>query len=137
MLGVEMADREQQVTEVRQTTAQDGNANVQREVVTNESTVPGNVVAKRVVYYIGGVLIALLALRFVLALLGAAEGNPFVDFVYGLSAIFVAPFFGIFGEPTVGVSQLETSTLVAIIVYALLTVGIGKLFTLGSRRQEV
>lgn len=132
-----MAEREQQVTEVRQTTATDGAANVQRETVTRDTAVSGNVVAKRVVYYLGGALIALLALRFLLALLGAAEGNAFVDFIYGLSGVFVMPFYGIFGEPTYGVSQLETSTLVAIVVYALLTVGVGRLFTLGSRRQDV
>lgn len=132
-----MADREEQITEVRETNAQVGDTNVRREVVSNETTVPGSVLAQRIVYYIGGAIIALLALRFILALLGAAEGNGFVDFVYGLSSIFVAPFFGIFGEPTYGASQLETSTIVAIIVYALLTVGIGKLFTLGSRRREI
>ena len=127
-------DREEKVTEVRREDAAADNGTVSRERVTSTNTVPGNVLAKRVVYYIGGVIIALLALRFVLALLGAAEGNAFVDFVYGLSAVFVSPFYGIFGEPTYGVSQFETSTLVAIIVYALLTVGIGKLFTLGSSR---
>ena len=93
--------------------------------------------ARRIVYYIGGAIIALLVVRFVLALLGAAQGNPFVDFIYGLSSIFVWPFYGIFGEPTYGSSQFESSTVVAIVVYALLTVGIGRLFTLGSRDSSV
>ena len=130
-------DREEKVTEVRREDEVVDNGTVSRERVTHAGTetVPGSVMAKRVVYYIGGAIISLLALRFVLALLGAAEGNLFVDFVYGLSSVFVAPFYGIFGEPTYGVSQFETSTLVAIIVYALLTVGIGKLFTLGSPRS--
>lgn len=132
-----MADREEQVTEVQQTADRVDGTNVSRERVVTTQDVPGNVVAQRVVRYIGGVIIALLALRFILALLGAAEGNAFVDFIYGFSAIFVAPFFGIFGEPTYGTSQFETSTLVAIIVYALLTVGIAKLFTLNSNRREV
>lgn len=130
-----MDDQERQVTEVRQTNEQVGNQTVQRESVATTHEVSSTVVAQRVVYYIGGAIIALLALRFILALLGAAEGAAFVDFIYGLSAIFVAPFFGIFGEPTYGASQLETSTLVAMIVYALLTVGIAKLFTL-NRRQD-
>lgn len=91
---------------------------------------PSNVVAQRVVYYIGGVIIAFLALRFILQLLAANQGNFFVDLVYGVSGFFVVPFWGIFGEPTYGQSQFETSTLVAMIVYALLTVGIAKLFTL-------
>ena len=128
-------DREEQVTEVRQEDAATDRGTVSRERVSTERSVSSNILAKRVTYYIGGVIIALLAVRFVLALLGAAQGNAFVDFVYGLSAVFVAPFYGIFGEPTYGVSQFETSTLVAIIVYALLTVGVGKLFTLNSPRS--
>ena len=128
-------DREEQVTEVRQEDAATDRGTVSRERVSTERSVSSNILAKRVTYYIGGVIVALLAVRFVLALLGAAQGNAFVDFVYGLSAVFVAPFYGIFGEPTYGVSQFETSTLVAIIVYALLTVGVGKLFTLNSPRS--
>lgn len=90
----------------------------------------GGTLAKRIVYYIGGVIIALIALRFIFLLLGANQGSGFVDFIYGLSSIFVAPFVGIFGEPTFGVSYVETSSIVAIVVYALITMGIGKLFTL-------
>lgn len=105
-----------------------------REEPVRESTVrtrsSTGTLAKRIVYYIGGVIIALIALRFLLLLLGANQGSGFVDFIYGLSGIFVAPFVGIFGEPTFGQSYVETSSIVAIIVYALLTVGIGKLFTL-------
>ncbi len=94
------------------------------------------VVSARIVYYIGGVIIGLLALRFILALLGAAQGNPFVDFVYALSGVFVMPFYGIFGEPTYGASQLETSTLVAMLMYALITAAVARLLTLGSRHAN-
>lgn len=86
--------------------------------------------AKRIVYYIGGVIITLIALRFLFLILAANQGSGFVDFIYGLSSMLVAPFVGIFGEPTFGVSYVETSSILAIIVYALITVGIGKLFTL-------
>ena len=130
-------DEKHEVTEVRETNVQDGPTNVQRQAVTHAESAPSGVLARRVVYYIGGVIVALLAVRFLLQLLGAAEGNAFVDFIYGLSAIFVWPFYGIFGEPTYGASQFETSTLVAIIVYGLLTIGIGKLFTLNRPSAEV
>ena len=100
-----------------------------RESTVERRTSSGTL-AKRIVYYIGGVIIALIALRFIFLLLGANRGSGFVDFIYDLSAIFVAPFVGIFGESTFGVSYVETSSIVAIIVYALITVGIGKLFTL-------
>lgn len=128
---------DQQTTEVRQTNERVGNDNVRRETVARRSSVPGAVVARRVIYYIGGVIIALLALRFLFLLLGANQGSAFVDFIYGLSGIFVAPFSGIFGEPTFGVSYFETSSLVAIVIYALLTIGIGKLLTLGQPRTTV
>ena len=130
-------EEDRQVTEVRTTDNQIDNTNVRRQVVARRADAPGVVVAQRVVYYIGGVIIAILALRFILQLLGANQGNGFVDFVYGLSSIFVAPFYGIFGEPTFGQSQFETSTLVAIIIYALLMVGIAKPIALASPRDEI
>lgn len=105
---------------------------VERPATTTvaRSRASSGVVARRVVYYIGGVIVALIALRFIFLLLGANRDSGFVDFIYNLSGIFVAPFVGIFGEPTFGVAYFETSSLVAIIVYALLAIGIGKLFTL-------
>lgn len=130
-------EEDRQTTEVRQTNEQVGNTTVQRESVATKTAVSGVVVAQRVVYYIGGVIVALLALRLVLQLLGANQESGFVEFIYGLTAAFVAPFYGIFGEPTYGQSQFETSTFVAIVVYSLLTIGIAKLLTLGRPREEV
>lgn len=133
-----MADTEQEIKEVRTTDAQVGDTNVKRQSVTQTTTVPGSVVAQRIVWYVVGVIIALLLLRLVLQLLGANEGNGFVDFVYALSGIFAAPFFGMFSyTPSYGVSFFEVSTLVAMVVYALLGWGVAKLFTLGSNREEV
>lgn len=126
-----------QTTEVRQTNEQVGNTTVQRESMATRTTVPGSVVAARVVYYIGGFIISLLALRLIFQLLGANQANEFVNFIYGLSGLFVAPFYGIFGEPTFGRSQFETSTLVAMIVWALLTWGIARLITLARPREQV
>ncbi len=130
-----MADQEQATREVRTTDETVGNTNVQRETVTERTAAPTSVVAKRVVWYITGVILALLALRLLLQLLGANEGNGFVDFIYSLSGVFAAPFFGMFSyEPSYGVSYFEVSTLVAMAVYALVGWGIAKLFTLGSNR---
>lgn len=130
-------EEDRQTTEVRNSREQVGNTTVQRQSVAKTTEVSGAVVAQRVIYYVGGVIIALLAVRMLLQLLGANQGNGFVDFVYALSGIFVMPFFGIFGEPTFGQSHFETSTLVAIVVYALLTVGVGKLMTVSRPRDEV
>lgn len=99
--------------------------------------VPGPVLAQRIVWYIGGALLILLALRFILALLGANRANQFADLIFSLSAPFVAPFFGLFAyEPVYGQFAFELGTLVAIAVYAALTAGIAKLFTL-NRRETV
>lgn len=130
-----MADQEQATREVRTTDETVGNTNVQRETVTERTAAPTSVVAQRVVWYITGVILALLALRLVLQLLGANEGNGFVDFIYSLSGVFARPFFGMFSyEPSYGVSYFEVSTLVAMVIYALAGWGIAKLFTLGSNR---
>lgn len=97
---------------------------------TTRTSVSAAVVARRAVYWVGGLIVALIALRFVFLLLGANRGSGFVDFIYSVTSVLVAPFTGIFGEPTFGVSYFETSALVAIIIYALITIGIGKLLTI-------
>jgi uncharacterized membrane protein len=119
--------QEEEQTTTTRTTADQPTATRQ---TTTRTAVSGAVVARRVVYWIGGFIIALLALRFIFLLLGANRGSGFVNFIYDLTSVLVAPFTGIFGEPTFGVSYFETSALVAIIIYALITIGIGKLLTL-------
>lgn len=130
-------DEENQTTEVRQTNEQVGNTTVQRENVTQKTEVSGVVILQRVIYYIGGVLMALLLIRIILQLLGANENSGFVSFIYGISGVFVAPFNGIFGEPTFGQSHFDTSALVAFVVYGLVVIGIAKLVTLTRPQQEI
>jgi hypothetical protein len=133
-----MADREEATREVRTTEEQVGNTSVERQTVSESAAPPSGLVAQRIVWYVVGVIIALLAIRVVLLLLGANKGNAFVDFVYSLSGIFAAPFYGIFSyEPSYGISTLEISSLVAMAVYALIGWGVAKLFTLGSNRADV
>ena len=128
-----MADEVRETREVQTTDQQVGGTNVQRQTVSETSAAPGSVVAQRVVWYIVGFIVALLALRLILQLLGANPGNAFVDLVYGLSGIFAAPFFGMFSyTPSYGVSFFEVSTLVAILIYSLIGWGVAKLFTLNS-----
>jgi hypothetical protein len=133
-----MTDKEQQVTEVRESnTIADGNT-VRRQSIETAATADRGIVARRVIYYIAGFIISLLALRLILLLLAANQGAPFVDFVYGLSGFFAWPFYGIFSyQPSYGQSTFEISTVVAIIVYALIAMGLAKLFTLTSNRTDV
>ena len=93
------------------------------------------------IYFFFGALEILLAFRFVLKLLGASMASGFVRLIYGLSGIFILPFEGIFRRGvTQGIettSVLEPSTLVAIIVYAILAWGIVKLIrVLSGERQQ-
>lgn len=118
------------MNEEKQTTVQETDTGVQQRETAVRRSAPGSVVAKRVVYYVAGFIVAIIGLRFLFLLLGANQGSAFVDFIYGLGGVFVAPFAGIFGEPTFGVSYFETSSIVAIIIYALLALGIGKLLSL-------
>lgn len=128
---------EQETTEVRNTNTQVGDTNIQRQTVTKSPQTSGVVVAQRIVWFFVGVITVLLALRFVLLLLAANRDAGFVDFIYTVSGLFVAPFIGIFGEPTYGQSVLEVSSILAIVVYALIGWGIAKLLTLTRPREEV
>lgn len=71
------------------------------------------------VYLAFGVLEGLLAIRFILKLLGANPAAGFASFIYNMTAPFLSPFAGIFGTPQSNGSVLELHTLVAIVVYAL------------------
>lgn len=93
-------------------------------------------VIKRVIWFIAGVLLTLLAFRFVLSLLGANRGNGFANFIYSVSYPFVAPFFGLFSyDAQYGVSRFEFETLIAMAVYAVIAAGIAYLVTIGSRNR--
>ena len=131
------ATHDSHTTHVRETSHPDNDEEVTRTTTSAPDEAPGTVVAARITYWIGGAIMSLLALRFILALLGANRANPFADFIFTLSYPFAAPFFGLFNyEPSYGVATLEVGTLVAIIVFAILTAGIAKLFTIGSRTRD-
>jgi hypothetical protein len=94
------------------------------------------------VYYVFGVLEALLVFRLVLKVAGASVGSGFVRFVYGFTGVFIVPFEGIFrrwfGTGAETTSVFEPSTFVAIIVHALVAWGIVRLVRIGSGdRQSV
>lgn len=93
-----------------------------------------------IVYFLFGILEILLAFRFVLKLAGASTSSGFVSFVYDLSGVFAAPFKGIFHQSLAQgaetTSVFEPSTLVAIIVYALVAWGIVKLIQILSGKQR-
>ncbi len=91
------------------------------------------------VYLFFGVVIALIAIRFVLLLLGAEPDAGFVSLVYSVTNPLVAPFEGIFGSPEVDTGYFDPASLVAIVVYALVAWVIAKLLwiLLGDTRTGV
>lgn len=66
--------------------------------------------------------------------------SGFVGFIYILSGIFIMPFEGIFrrgfNQGIETTSVLEPSTIVAMLVYAILTWGIIKLVRISSGEQQ-
>jgi hypothetical protein len=134
---------ETETKETRTTTATnsapDNQATVTRRTTSlEEGPVSGGMLASRIVYYVLGVVQVILAMRVLLALLGANRSNAFVQFVFDVSRPLAQPFFSLFGyEPRYGSSHLEMGTLVAMLVYALLAWGIVSLIQLPSRHRDV
>ncbi len=121
------------------TTTQSGSDNVVvatpvKTQATNSQT------TEYLIYFFFGSLDILLAFRLVLKLMGASVSSTFVGFIYGLSGIFILPFEGIFrrgfSQGIETTSVLEPSTLVAVIVYAVLAWGIVKLVRIFSGEQQ-
>jgi hypothetical protein len=71
------------------------------------------------IWLLFGIVEGLLAIRFILKLLGANESAGFASFIYSASGPFLAPFNNLFGNPASGGTVLELNTIVAIVVYML------------------
>jgi hypothetical protein len=67
-----------------------------------------------------GLVEALIAMRIILKLIGANAESLFASFIYGFSYLFLFPFEGLVGTPTSGGVILEISSIIAMLVYALL-----------------
>jgi uncharacterized membrane protein YdbT with pleckstrin-like domain len=92
--------------------------------------------AKKIVYYILGVLEVLFGFRLAFKLLGANPQSLFVSFIYTVSQAFLSPFVGIFRSTvTKGIeaqSVLEPTTIIAMIVYGIIAWGIVKLLEISK-----
>lgn len=86
--------------------------------------------AVQVVWFLAGLIDVILAIRFVMKLLGANPASGFVSFMSSISEPLVAPFRGIFGTPAAGGSVLEPASLVAIVIYSLIAWGLVALIRL-------
>ena len=90
----------------------------------------------QVIDYLFFVLYALLAMRFLLALLAAKSSAGFVQFIVTVTNPFYAPFKGILASPAVqGGHTLMLPLVIAIIVYILLHLGINGLLRMFAHRK--
>jgi hypothetical protein len=125
------------IEETTTTSANNGKPVVKSPVVTKATN---SQTYEYLVYYFFGALEILLAFRLILKLAGAGLGNAFVGLIYGITGIFILPFQGIFrsgyAPGAVATSVFEPSTLVALIVYAVLAWGIVKLLRITSGQQQ-
>ncbi|MBX3054761.1 MAG: YggT family protein [Caldilineaceae bacterium] len=93
---------------------------------------------QQVIFLLFGIVEALLGIRFVLGLLGANPAAGFAQMIYGITDPFLAPFVGLFGQPTFEGMVFDWNALVAILVYALLAGLLAKLvaFTMDTTRRD-
>jgi len=102
----------------------DSGSSARKQTVHTETRTPSEVIWARVVYYVFGVIEVIIAMRFVLLLLGANKEAGFVSFIHNLSTPFMAPFDAVFKTQSVAGSSFELSSLLALAVYALIGWGI-------------
>lgn len=117
-------------SQVNPGTEQNRNSTVVEKTVVGEMG-QGNLRARKIIYYLLGIVEILLAFRFILRLLGANPGNAFVNILYSVTTFLLWPFSGIFSTAvTTGLetkSYFEPATIIAMIVYGIVAWGIVKL----------
>jgi YggT family protein len=93
----------------------------------------------QLVYWVFGLVEGLIVIRLILKALGANPSAGFSQFIYGITAPLIAPFVGLFNNPSYQNSVLELSAIVALIVYALLAWLLAKLvwILVGETRSAV
>lgn len=90
-----------------------------------------------IIYYLFGVVELLLLVRVILHLVGANAGNGFANFIDVLSAPFVALFATLVQNPTLGgASVLEVTTMIAMLVWAIVAWLAGRLIWLVFSRPR-
>lgn len=74
----------------------------------------------QLIWLVFGLVEVLIAMRIVLKVIGANPESMFAVSIYGVTDIFLFPFEGLVGTPAFGGMVLELSSIIAMLVYALL-----------------
>lgn len=82
----------------------------------------------QIVWYVLGIVEAILAFRLILKMLGANPNAEFTHFIYSISYPFTAPFVSVFQVIKMQSSIFEWTTVLAMFVYWVVAVGIIRLF---------
>jgi uncharacterized membrane protein YagU involved in acid resistance len=104
----------------------------QRHVVRDEGSERYANIARvnQILWLLFGIILGLIAVRVVLKMIGANPAAIFAQMIYGLTDVFLWPFTGLTNDPTVGAFQFELSSIIGMIVYALMAWGITKLVSI-------
>lgn len=86
----------------------------------------------QIVWYVLGLVEALLAFRFVLKILAANPSAGFSSFIYGITYPMAAPFLSVFNITQVEGNIFEWTTLLAMLVYFFIAWAIIKLFSMSK-----
>lgn len=90
----------------------------------------------QVIWLLLGFLESVLALRFLFKLIGVNPANSFASILYGFTNIFVAPFANLTGTPSAEGMVFEFTTLIAMLVYALVFYAAERLVYVIFYRQQ-
>ncbi len=81
----------------------------------------------QITWFVLNVLESLLAIRFVLKLLGANPLAGFSQFIYSVTYVFAQPFLNVFRMTRVAGSTIEWTTLLAMLIYYFIALAIVRL----------
>ncbi len=101
-----------------------------REVVLEDVNSRKRLTLERVsalISFLFSVLEGAIGLRVLLKLMEANPKNAFASFIYNSTALFLAPFAGLTPNPAVDGMILEITSIMAMIVYALIALAIIRL----------
>jgi hypothetical protein len=73
----------------------------------------------QIVYLVAGIVEALIGIRFMLKLIAANPQAGFARFIYGITTLFLVPFSDLTSNPSIAGAELEISSLIAMLIYAL------------------
>lgn len=86
----------------------------------------------QIVWYVLGLIEALLAIRFALKLFGANPAAGFTDLIYSVTYPLAAPFLSVFRITQISGSVFEWTTVLAMLVYWLVAFALLKVLVMSK-----